>query len=205
MYLYAKLDSRQKVSKFPFILQESLDSKTAQYNDMVLVSQENLPKYLDWKTEAYAKSVDDSGSVFKALYEVKTIINENSSFETKQNRLKTVLNNYKNLNYPTFKEKIKNIKQQYSTEEADTWNTQLSEALDYNKTGTEGPLLKSLSEQRNISIQELVSKILKKSDEYNYSYGTILGKYRKNEEILNSVDVNQESTWDNINKYNWNL
>jgi hypothetical protein len=211
MELYAKLNNRQEVIQFPVLLPYKLEAGLARYNNLVLVSQDDKPEYVDWKKQAVPvglkKSIDfkNPKNFFKAVYEVKSVVDNTTDFKTKQNKFLEVYNEYKNTNYKVFQQKVKDLTGDYKQEEFDTWDQQLAEAKAYISTKEEGLLLKNISNERGISLQNLVDKIISKSNSYNSTYGKLLGKYRKNQEILDSIDLKNEATWDGVNNYNWNL
>ena len=96
-------------------------------------------------------------------------------------------------------QKIDQLDKNYSAVEVKTWSQQKSEADLYMSDNTATPpLLTGIAASRGITLDLLCIKVVEKSWIRDNAIGSILGKYRKNNDLLNSIDLEDDTTWNNI-------
>jgi hypothetical protein len=96
-------------------------------------------------------------------------------------------------------QKINQLDKNYSAVEVKTWSQQKSEADLYMSDNTATPpLLTGIAASRGITLDLLCIKVVEKSWTRDNAIGSILGKYRKNNDLLNSIDLEDDTTWNNI-------
>ena len=143
------------------------------------------------------KSVERVGDNYLAVYE--TPVDKFNTSEEKAKNIAIIKNASINDLKRTFENKSKTLKASYVEEEVDSWPVQRAEALAYSADNTAStPLLSVIATNRGITLDELVTKVLAKVTSYDTAYGELLGKYRKNVEILNAINLEDDTTWDLI-------
>lgn len=83
---------------------------------------------------------------------------------------------------------VESISDNYSQEEASTFEKQEKEAREYLKNKNANvPFIKSIAEIRNMSIDELVNKIIEKNNIYSKRYGEVIGQRQKLEKTIKEL------------------
>lgn len=187
--MYAKIDDNKKVIEFPYNFRRNEDVPSDAV-EVDMITNKLSPK---WNQITHITSVNDD---YVASFELK---NRYSSDEEQLEGITVLKRMEEGSNERTFKGKVKLLKEGFTDEEILSWDAQKSEALSYTNDNTVSvPLLETMSEIRGITVEEMVQKVLDRVNIYNVQYGTLLGSYQKNKEILNSIDLQDEETWDLI-------
>lgn len=92
-----------------------------------------------------------------------------------------------------FESRVSVLKQSYSLSEIHTWDKQEAEARSYLLDSTiQTPLLSALAAARGISLDDLVNKVIIKSDHFATAVGTLIGIRQKLEkELITSTTVEE--------------
>jgi len=202
--MYAKIDEQGNVVEFPYITDRLGGAKEFRDipADAVEVDTTSLRPAVSWNQKLMHDAViknEDGTYALTFTTEVKF-----STFEDKQKWMKIAITQNKKQNENIFKSKVAQIKAGYPEEETISWDQQAKEAalylLDKNAYV---PLIDNMSKNRNTTLLELSTRIVEKTNLYANAYGTILGIYQKNNDILGSIDIEDETTFDNIDAYGW--
>lgn len=200
--MYAKIDSQGNVIEFPVFSEDpiSLLPNKPLPSDWVEVDTETNKPKPSWNIRLDYDRIERVGD--------KYILNYISSeqyldFESKKAGITHLLKIYANINETTFKLKEKEVISEYPQEEINTWSLQLSEAKNYLNGVDDYAFISKLALERGIELSELVTKIISRHGAYVESYGALLGRYQRNRQILSSIDLNDETTFDLIDQYGW--
>jgi hypothetical protein len=194
--MYAKIDENGDVVEFPYRAAINLLHNTEIPADAVKVDMYSNKPNVSWKQIARVTNVTKSGEFYVANFEVADRYTNDDSMLDGIKDLKML---YTDTNERTFKQRVKKIKANTPDEEVLSWDAQRTEALAYRTDNTaDVPLLTSIATARGITIDEMVTKVLNAVDAYNVAYGELLGKYQKNADILEGIDLENNSTWDAI-------
>jgi len=89
---------------------------------------------------------------------------------------------------------------EYSEYERSTFPQQRAEAIAYLADNTASiPLLNAIATARGITVETLANKIVEKAEAHDISLGTILGKRKKDLDLLDAIDLNDVTTFSNFN------
>ena len=195
---YAKVNEEGTVIEFPYYVERSSDVP----EDAVEVDTASLKPAVTWNIKLMYDEViknDDGTYVLKYTEEPKF-----NTLEDKQKWMKVAVDQHKKQNEKTFKAKISQLKTGYTDEEILSWDQQSKEAELYllDDTSTVS-LIQKIALQRGVSLSELATKISEKNALFNESYGSILGTYQKNKDTLDGIDLEDETTFSNIDLYGW--
>ncbi len=203
--MYARVDIDGNVTQFPvysinnisiedFLLNESLPSDIVEV-DIVT----NRPDET-WNQKLIYSNVENVGGEYRLNY---TTSEKFSDLESKKNGIAKLIEQYSNQNELRYKQTSKNSNSKYSEDEVNTWTLQLTEAKNYLNGVNDYTFINKLSQKRGIELSDFSNKIVEKHNSYVEEYGNILGIYQKNRELLSSIDLNDETTFDSIDQYGW--
>jgi hypothetical protein len=89
---------------------------------------------------------------------------------------------------------------EYSEYERSTFPQQRAEATAYLADNTASvPLLNAIATARGITVETLANKIIEKAEAHDIALGTILGKRKKDLDLLDAIDLNDVNTFSNFN------
>ena len=195
---YALLNTEGTVERFPYFSPElerlRLDQDLP--TNVVKVDIETNKPSISWDQKAIFDQVVETSGTYAVTYAVV----DRYADDTAMLKGITVLKKqHEDINERTFTYKAKELLNAYPDVERETWLQQRQEAAAYQADNSAAtPLLSVIATARNITVADLVTKVLAKASEYDTSYGELLGKYQKNREILASIDLADNTTWDNI-------
>ena len=197
--MYAKINEDGSVAEFPYRSRELDRFRPNQElpTDVVEVDTHTNKPTLKWDQKVSIDSVVQEGDKYVATYHAPE-----PKFADEAARLKSITG-IKNLrqgeNERKFAFKSKAIGGEYLDGERDSWDQQRTEAIAYSADETVStPLLSAIADARGITVAELADKVLANAAEYDAAYGELLGKYQRNRDILNSIDLENPETWDSI-------
>ena len=196
--IYAKINTDGTVAQFPYqsVTINNLRPNQTLPTDAVEVDTETNKPATTWKQVANFNSVEKSGDNYIATY---TVADRYADDASKLKGITTLKKQHEGTNERNFAVKAKDLVSDYSEFERTTWNQQLQEATLYTAdNGASTPLLSIIATERGITVADLVTKVLANATEYDTAFGSLLGKYQKNRSILNSIDLNGNTTWDSI-------
>jgi len=190
--IYAKIDSEGVVTQFPYHsheLERNIPDELP--SDVVEVdTQTNFPS-TRWDQVAQYDEVVKIGEDYLLTY---TVADRYSNDEDKLEGITTMKRIQGDSNKRNFDYASKQLDADISEGEKSSWATQRAEA-----TGTGAtPMLDSIAAARGITTDSLKTKILAKIAVRDLAYGELLGKYQANRGVLASVDLDDSSTWNNI-------
>jgi len=189
--IYAKIDKQGNVLEFPynFVSEEIPD------NAVEVDTTTNLSN-MSWDTvQEFDEVVLESGTYIMTF----TTRDRYSNSAEKLKAIKELKLSKMNQNDRELFQKIDQLDKNYSAVEVKTWSQQKSEADLYMSDNTATPpLLTGIAASRGITLDLLCTKVVEKSWIRDNAIGSILGKYRKNNDLLNSIDLKDDTTWNNI-------
>ena len=194
--IYAKIDNDGVVTQFPYHSHELERNIPGQDNelpsDVVEVNtQTNFPS-TSWDQVAQHDEVVKTGEDYAVTY---TVVDRYSNDEDKLEGITTMKRIQGDLNKRNFDYASKQLDADISEGEKSSWATQRAEAT---KSSGATPLLDSIASARGITKASLKSKILAKIATRDTAYGDLLGKYQANRDVIASIDLEDSSTWNNI-------
>lgn len=195
--LYAKINQAGDVVEFPYVFSDF--PGTTPPSDAVPVDSTSLRPATTWNQKLIYDRVERSGDTYQLHYLVEV------KFTTDQDKrafMSQALPFYTRSNSEQFQATVKKLKQDYTDAEAESWPNQLDQAKRHLAGETTGiELLTSIAQARSMDISELANRIVANALAYNTAYGAALGKYQKNKEVLSSVDLDNPTTYDNIDLF----
>ena len=196
--IYAKIDEQGNVLEFPYIIEVIQDIPA----DAVEVDTTTLRPPITWNQKLmYDSVIKNEDNTYTLSYTTGVRF---STFEDKQKYMKVAVEQNKKQNEKTFKNKVAQLKTGYPEEEILSWDQQATEAAAYLLDNNASvPLIEKMAENRNVTLIELANRISEKTNLFTNTYGAILGIYQKNNDILNGIDLEDETTFDNIDAYGW--
>lgn len=196
--IYAKIDDQGNVVEFPYNFDSSVEFRQTKEvpADAVEVDVETNKPDVSWD-EVYDY---DGTEVVNGAYVASFIVR--SRYSTDEDMLKGI-NTLKRIestqNDRIFTARSKALHEKYSDAEVASWDQQRSEASAYIANDTSPvPLLSAIASGRGITILELAQKVIANAAAYDVAFGQLLGKYQRNRELLNAIDLSDEATWGNI-------
>lgn len=195
--MYAKINLTDgSVIQFPY-MDPSLNRPDATITeDVVEVDTTTNKPSLSWDQISLISSVDKVGDSYVVSFTV------GDRYKTSEDKLKGITDLKKmhtSDNEKDFVAKVKTLKSTYPEGEFESWPVQRTEALAYSADNTSStPLLSAIATARGITTEEMVTRVLNNISTYDAEYGTLLGKYQKNKTVLASIDLSDDTTWDNI-------
>ena len=197
--IYAKINEDGTVAEFPYRSRDTSILRPDQElpADVVEVDTETNKPSLKWDQKVSYDSVVKVDDKYVATYN-----SPESKFADADAKLKAITINKKmqeDSNERTFVFKSKELGGEYTDGERSSWNQQRTEAIAYTTDNTTAtPLLSVIATARGITVAELAAKIVENAAAYDVAYGELLGKYQKNKDILTSIDLEDNTTWDSI-------
>ena len=192
--VYAKINDQGEVLEFPYL--PAGNPYIDVPNNMVEVDVTTNKPDVSWDEVYYYDQVVVSGDSYVATFTTS------SRYSTDEERLKGITSlklMRTQENDRTFNYKATELKKKYPEAEVDSWDQQRREALAYTDDNTVStPLLSVIATERNISLADLSVKVITHATAYDITLGTLLGKYQKNRSLLNAIDLDDNTTWDNI-------
>lgn len=195
--VYAKIDQNENVIKFPYYFRSLDHSRQPLPDDVVPVDVTANKPTIKWDQKVTYAGVTKINNRYVVEYNPPE--SKFNNFEQRKKNIIDLKKMYQQINERTFTAKVKELKRSYLDSESESWPIQRSEALAYSSDSTTNtPLLTAIADARKITVSELTDKILKNTAYYDTAYGMLLGTYQKNKKILDSIDLNDETTWDLI-------
>ena len=192
--VYAKINDQGEVLEFPYL--PAGNPFIAVSDSMVEVDVTTNKPDVSWDEVYHYDQVVISGDSYIATFITS------SRYSTDEKRLKGITSlklMRTQENDRTFNYKATELKKKYPEAEVDSWDQQRREALAYTDDNTVStPLLSVIATERNISVADLSVKVITHATVYDSALGTLLGKYQKNRSLLNAIDLDDNTTWDNI-------
>jgi len=200
--IYAKIDEQGNVLEFPYRIDEIVRiTNQVLPTDVIEVDSETLKPNTSWNEKLLYDNLVNNNGVYQLSY---TVSNRFDTTEQKKKAIAVLVSQHKKQNKATFKSKVLQLKSNYSDDEILSWDAQVKEANDFlNGADMTGSLIETISIQRGITLEEISNRILLKRQAFNNSYGVVLGKFQKNEDILESIDLEDETTYSSIDLYGW--
>jgi len=200
--VYAKIDEQGNVLEFPYRIDEIVRiTNQVLPTDVIEVDSETLKPNTSWNEKLLYDNLVNNNGVYQLSY---TVSNRFDTTEQKKKAIAVLVSQHKKQNKATFKSKVLQLKSNYSDDEILSWDAQVKEANDFlNGADMTGSLIETISIQRGITLEEISNRILLKRQAFNNSYGVVLGKFQKNEDILESIDLEDETTYSSIDLYGW--
>jgi len=201
--MYAKIDNQGAVIEFPYRINRlEFTVNQALPTNIIEVDTETFKPSAKWDQKLLYGNLANNNGVYQLSYTVSARFD---TIEQKKKAITSLLLQYKKQNKAAFNSKISRLKSNYPDDEILSWDTQVKEANDFlNGVDMAGSLIEIISIQRGITLEEISSRILAKKQIFNSSYGIILGQFQKNSDILDSIILEDEFTFDNIDLYGWN-
>jgi hypothetical protein len=200
--MYARIDDNGSIIEFPVRDFDTLrlPSSDPIPDDIVEVDTETNKPSKSWNQILSYNGVENINGNYFLNYSVNERHND---FDSKKSFIEKLVKQYKNQNERKFVALSKQINESYKQDEINTWNLQVTEAKNYLNNINDHSFIAKLSQERGIDLSDFVNKIITKHNSYVEEYGSILGKYQKNRELLSSIDLTDESTFDLIDQYGW--
>jgi hypothetical protein len=191
---YARINEDGTVAEYPYRFRDVILPNSELPADVVEVDTQTNKPTLRWDQKTSITGVEKVGESYLATY--GEVVDKYATPETK---LKAITSNKKmkeDSNERTFAYKSKELVAKYTDGEIRTWDQQRSEATAYTADNTVStPLLSAIATARGITVSELATKVLNNASAYESAYGTLLGRYQKNKDILASIDLANDTTW----------
>lgn len=202
--MYARIDSNGNVIEFPVNIIDGFPIFTTTPenlpDDIVEVDVNTNKPSTTWNQSLTYSDIVISNGQYILNYNITTRFND---FESKQSYIKDLVTIYRKNNESKFAFMSEQVNGIYKQPEINTWFLQVNEAKNYINNINDYPLLTKLAEKRGITISQMVDNVIQKYEAHTAAYGEILGTYQKNREILDSIDLNDENTFDLIDSYGW--
>jgi len=200
--MYARIDNDGNVIEFPVREYDRflLPSSEPLLDDVVEVDTETNKPITTWNQILSYNGIENINGNYFLNYSVNERHND---FDSKKTFIEKLVKQYKNQNERKFIALSKQINASYKQDEINTWNLQVTEAKNYLNDIDDYSFITKLAQERGIDLSDFVNKIMTKHNSYIEEYGTMLGKYQKNRELLFSIDLSDETTFDLIDQYGW--
>jgi hypothetical protein len=198
--MYARINENGDIVEFPIVNLDILRFGESIPDDVIEVDTETNKPTLTWDKILLHDSIENINGSYILNY---TISERFSKFEDKKKCVENLIIQYNKQNEAKFNSLVKEINFPYKQEEINSWNLQVQESKNYLNGINDCAFIELLANQRGIEISELVTKIMEKHMNYVNSYGDVLGMYQKNRELLSSINLDDETTFDLIDQYGW--
>lgn len=200
--MYARIDNDGNVIEFPVREYDRflLPSSEPLPDDVVEVDTETNKPITTWNQILSYNGIENINGNYLLNYSVNQRHND---FDSKKSFIEKLVRQYKDQNERKFIALSKQINAPYKQDEINTWNLQITEAKNYLNDIDDYSFISKLAAERGIDLSDFVNKIIAKHNSYIEEYGTMLGKYQKNRELLSSIDLTDETTFDLIDQYGW--
>lgn len=196
--VYVKVDGAGNIIEFPYRIDERFGIPT----DAVKVDTQELKPNVKWDKKLIYDSVQRTNDGRYLLsYKIE---DKFDNLEQKRGIIITMKSQYCRQNLSMFESKVGELKSGYSNDEILSWDIQVEESNRFfDGKEDKNTLIDAISNSRGISKSELASRILQKRDVFLKKYGEILGKFQRNSDVLDSIDLDDQSTYDYIDDYGW--
>ena len=197
--IYAKIDDQGNVLEFPYDFERTVEFMQTREvpADAVEVDVETNRPDVSWD-EVY--NYADTEVVDGAYIATFTTRDRYATAEDKLKGITTLKRVELAQNDRAFAARSKALREKYSDAEVASWDQQRTEAAAYIADDTSTtPLLSAIASGRGITALELAQKVIANASEYDAAFGSLLGKYQKNRELLNAIALDNDTTWDNAN------
>lgn len=196
--LYAKIDDNGSVVVFPYVFNDILQVPA----DAVKVDTQTLKPKHNWDEKLLIDQlIKNDQNEYLVSYKV---LPKFDTLEQKQEAIRILKSQYEKQNLDEFQTRVNILKQGYSDDEIFSWDMQVKEAQQFlDGVDMSNSLIQQIAQKRGIELKELASRILQKRALFTIAYGNFLGQFQHNTDILDSIDLNNETTYHNIDKYGW--
>ena len=197
--IYAKIDEQGNVLEFPYDFERTVEFMQNREvpTDAVEVDIETNRPDVSWDEVYNYADVEVVDGAYVATF---TTRDRYATTEDKLKGITTLKRIHIQHNDRVLITRITDMKATYPDVESQSWDQQRREAEAYTLDDMAAtPLLSAIANTRDITISELVAKVIANASEYDASYGEVLGEYQKKRDLLNAIDLDDSSTWDNIN------
>lgn len=203
--MYARIDSNGNVVEFPVYIIDGLPIMGGGYSgdlpeDIVEVDVYTNKPSTTWNQALTYSDIEIVNGQYILNYNTTTKF---SDFESKQSYIRDLVGIYRKNNESKFTTMAEQVNGIYKQPEINTWFLQVTEAKNYINNVNDYPLLTKLAEKRGITISEMVDNVMQKYEAHTLAYGEVLGTYQKNRDLLDSIDLDDETTFDLIDSYGW--
>lgn len=196
--IYAKIDDQGNVLEFPYDFERTIEFMQTREvpTDAVEVDIVSNRPNVAWDEVYDINEVIIEGDAYVATF---TTRDRFTNDDDKLKGITTLKRIQTQQNYRTFTKRVADLKAKYPDAEVQSWDQQRREAEAYTLDNTATtPLLSVIADARGITVSELTAKVIANATAYDASYGEILGKYQRNRDLLNVIDFDDNTTWDNI-------
>lgn len=163
--------------------------------------QTRFPETVDWKDKAVMGTCELVEGTWYANWTTELVLDTE---EKRRQRIYQRHASHTQENKSEFEARVKALRQDYPAAEVETWPIQRAEAEAYTADNTAStPLLSAIATERGMLVATLAANIMERVAEYNAAYAALFAKYKANKAVLESIDLQDNTTWDNIN--NWIL
>lgn len=201
---YAKVDSEGNIIEFPYRVLDLRNQTEELPEDVVEVDTATNRPDTNWDEVLQYGEIDVVDGNYVLSYNV---VDRFARFETEEEkqeqRLKTITSIVRTKGTQArrkFDSSVSNLKSDYPESEAESWAEQLRQAkLVLSESTEETPLIDAMAEARGITADDLANRIVTKADEYQAEYGALLGEYQRVTDVLETIDLDDPTTWDLVN------
>jgi len=198
--MYARINENGDIVEFPIPNLDILRFRESIPDDVIEVDTETNKPSVTWDKTLLYDGIENINGSYILNY---TITERFSNFEDKRKCVQNLITQYNKQNEAKFNSLVKEINLPYKQEEINSWNIQVQESKNYLNGINDYAFIQLLADQRGIELSGLVTKIMEKHMNYVNSYGDVLGRYQKNRELLSSINLEDETTFDLIDQYGW--
>jgi len=203
--MYARIDSNGNVVEFPVYIIDGFPIMGGSYSgdlpeDIVEVDVYTNKPSTTWNQALTYSDIEIVNGQYILNYNTTTKF---SDFESKQSYIRDLVGIYRKNNESKFTTMAEQVNGIYKQPEINTWFLQVTEAKNYINNVNDYPLLTKLAEKRGITISEMIDNVMQKYEVHTLAYGEVLGTYQKNRDLLDSIDLDDETTFDLIDSYGW--
>jgi hypothetical protein len=203
--MYARIDSNGNVVEFPVYIIDGFPIIGGGYSgdlpeDIVEVDVYTNKPSTTWNQALTYSDIEILNGQYILNYDTTTKFID---FESKQSYIRDLVRIYRKNNESKFTTMAEQVNGIYKQPEINTWFLQVTEAKNYINNVNDYPLLTKLAEKRGITISEMVDNVMQKYEAHTLAYGEVLGTYQKNRDLLDSIDLDDETTFDLIDSYGW--
>lgn len=198
--IYAKLDDQGNVTEFPYRDRsvERLSPNDDLPEGVVRVDIETNRPNVTWEQIYHFDTVTKTGDNYIASF---TVSDRFKNDEDKLRGIKDLVLIRSKQNERRFVHLSNELTKKYPDSEVKSWGQQRIEAEAYlNDDNANVPLLTTIAAARGIELDDLAIKVISNVNEYDSTFGTLLGKYQKNRTLLAAIDLDDGTTWNNIDQ-----
>ena len=196
--IYAKIDEQGNVLEFPYDFERTVEFMQTREVPADAVEVDTLSNRPDvaWDEVYDIDEVIIEGGVYTATFTTR------DRFANDEDKLKGIMNLKRihvQQNDISFTTKADSLKSKYPGAEVQSWDQQRREAEAYiSNNDVATPLLSVIAASRDMTVSELSARVIANASDYDIAYGELLGEYQRNRGLLNAIDPDDNTTWDNI-------